>query len=152
MKNLRQILSLIVSTTALICLITAVAIRLQAAEKESPAASAPSELAKVLVGAWTMVGTPDGEKAPEGQRQLKFIGEKGWMISISDTKTGKVAFHHGGTFTLKGDEYTETLEYANESTSEMIGQSFKFKVKVEGDTLTQIGVGNPYSQIFKRLK
>ena len=34
----------------------------------------------------------------------------------------------------------------------MIGQTLKFKLKVEGDTLTQVGIGNPYSQVWKRAK
>lgn len=61
-------------------------------------------------------------------------------------------FHHGGTYTLDGDNHAETIEYANENTAEMIGQTFRFKVKVEGDTYTQVGVGNPYSEVRKRVK
>ena len=36
--------------------------------------------------------------------------------------------------------------------SELIGQTFRFKVKVEGDTYTQEGIGNPYTEVWKRLK
>ena len=61
-------------------------------------------------------------------------------------------FHHGGTYTLNGDEYVETVEYANESTKELIKQTFKFTIKVEGDTLTQTGIGNSYNEVWKRVK
>ena len=61
-------------------------------------------------------------------------------------------FHHGGTYTLNGDEYVETVEYANESTKELIKQTFKFTIKIEGDTLTQTGIGNPYNEVWKRVK
>ena len=46
----------------------------------------------------------------------------------------------------------ETVEYANESTKELIKQTFKFTIKIEGDTLTQTGIGNPYNEVWKRVK
>ena len=64
----------------------------------------------------------------------------------------KVTIHQGGTCTIDGDEYTETVKYANENTAENIGQSFKFKVKLEGDKYTQTGVGNPYTEVWRRAK
>jgi hypothetical protein len=30
--------------------------------------------------------------------------------------------------------------------------TFKFKIKVEGDTFTQTGMDNPYTQVWKRAK
>lgn len=61
-------------------------------------------------------------------------------------------YHHGGTYTLTGAQYAETVEYANESTKDLIKQTFKFTIKVEGDTLTQIGIGNPWTEVWKRVK
>ena len=45
-----------------------------------------------------------------------------------------------------------TIDYANESTAQLIGTTLKHKGKVEGDTLTQVGIGNPYMQVWKRAK
>jgi hypothetical protein len=113
----------------------------------------PSELAKDMLGAWILVGTPDkiGEPPAKGGR-IKFFGRRHWAITQADPNTGQVVFHHGGTYTLDGDEYIEKFEFANESTKRLINQTNKFKVKVEGDTYTQIGLGNPYSEVWKRLK
>lgn len=60
----------------------------------------------------------------------------------------------GGIYTLDGDNYTETIEYANESTAELIKKTFKFKIKVDSDTYTLVRVGddNPFSEIWKRAK
>ena len=116
----------------------------------------PAKLAKDLVGTWVLVGTPEkvGDPPTSGGR-LKFFTGKHWCITESDPKTGKVIYHHGGTYTLDGDTYTETVEYANGNTAGLITKTFKFKFKVEGDTYTQTGVGddNPFKgEVWKRLK
>jgi hypothetical protein len=131
----------------------AIAVRLRAADEKSAPAAKPSQLAKDLVGTWILVGTPDqvGE-APKAGGRLKFFTGKHWCITEADSVSAKVVFHHGGTYTLDGDEYAETIEYANDNTAELIKETNKFKIKVEGDTYTQIGVGNPYNEVWKRLK
>jgi hypothetical protein len=115
----------------------------------------PSKLAKELIGTWVLVGTPDkvGEIPAAGGR-LKFFTGRHWLITQADPKTGKVIFHHGGTYTLDGDTYTETIEYATENTAALIKKTFKFKVKLEGDTYTQVGTGedNAYSEVWKRAR
>lgn len=126
---------------------------LQGERQLAPLSSAPSQLAKDLIGAWVLVGTPDevGEP-PAAGGQLKFRTGRHWLITQADPNTGVVIYHHGGTYTLDGDEYAEKVEYANESTASLISQTYKYKVKVEGDTYTQIGIGNPWTQVWKRQK
>jgi hypothetical protein len=112
-----------------------------------------TKLAKDLIGAWALVGTPDkAGEAPKSGGRLKFFTGKHWAVTEAEPETGKVLFHHGGTYTLDGDNYAETIEYANESTADLIKKTMKFKIKVEGDTYTQIGVGNPFSEVWKRAK
>lgn len=55
---------------------------------------------------------------------------------------------------LKGTEYLETIEYAIKGTGEdeLIGKTLKFTLKIEGDTLTVVGVGNPWNETWKRAK
>ena len=130
----------------------ALAAALRADDEKTKAEAKPAPLAKEILGTWVLVGTPDqvGEPPAKGGR-LKFRTGKHWTITEAD-ESGKVLFHHGGTYTLDGDEYAETVQYANENTAELIGKTFKFKVKVEGDTYTQVGLGNPYSEVWKRAK
>jgi hypothetical protein len=118
-----------------------------------PGKGEPGKLAKDLVGTWVLVGTPDkvGDPPKSGGR-LKFFTGRHWCITGGDADTGRVVFHHGGTYTLDGNTLTETIEYANENTAELIKQSFKFKVKVEGDTYTQLGDGNDFNEVWKRVK
>ena len=125
---------------------------LRAAEKPAPAA-APSQLARDMMGTWVLVGKPGkvGE-APETGGRLKFRTGRHWTMTQANPDTGLTVMHDGGTYTLDGDKYVETIEYANQSTANDIGKSFMFTVKVEGNTMTQIGVGNPYTEVWKRLK
>ena len=125
----------------------------RADDKPAKEAAEPTKLAKDLIGTWVLVGTPNkvGEVPKSGGR-LKFFTGKHWTITQADPDTGKVIFHHGGTYTLDGDNYTETIEYANESTADLIKKTLKFKIKVDGDTYTQVAVGedNPYTEVWKR--
>lgn len=128
-------------------------IALLLAQDKPDVAKDPTPLAKNLIGAWILVGSPGKvEEPPAAGGRLKFCTGKHWMITQPDATTGVTIFHHGGTYTLDGDEYAETLHYANESTKDMIKETNKFKIKIEGDTLTILGIGNPYNEVWKRLK
>src|SRR5664279_2787159 len=97
-----------------------------------------SSTARDLVGTWILVGKPGGvSEAPPTGGRLKHLTGGHWDITQADPNTGVTIFHHGGTYSLKGSEYLETVEYANESTTNLIGQTLKFRIKIEGDTLTQ---------------
>jgi hypothetical protein len=120
------------------------------AEEETPKGETePSKLHDELIGAWTLAESRGQEVT--GGRFLKFFGRKHWSTSQSD-EDGSVAYYHGGTYTLDGDEYVETVEFATGATAQLVGQKFKFKIKVEGDKYTQTGVGNPYNEVWKRGK
>ena len=130
-----------------------IVLSLRADDRPSAGSKEPTKLAKDLIGTWVLVGTPDkvGE-APKSGGRLKFFTGKHWVVTQAEPETGKVIFHHGGTYTIDGDNYAETIEYATESTADLIKKTMKFKIKVEGDTYTQIGVGNPFSEVWKRAK
>jgi hypothetical protein len=109
------------------------------------------DLAQQLLGAWVLVGEPGDVGEPQPGARMKFWGEKHWVITEPDPNTGKTVFHHGGTYTLDGDKYVETIKFANENTAHLIGKELRFRIKVEGDTYTQVGDGNPYTEVWKRL-
>jgi hypothetical protein len=114
---------------------------------------ATNKLAHDLVGTWALAGAPGEEKDPPAKGgRLKFITDKCWTVTQSDPDTGVVVFHHGGTFTLEDNKYSESIVYANESTKELIGKTLHFKVKVEDDTLTQEGIDNSFNEVWKRVK
>jgi hypothetical protein len=113
----------------------------------------PPEIAKELIGTWVLVGTPGqiGQPPPAGG-MLKFFTGRHWTITQANPRTGVVVFHHGGTYKLDGDAYAETVEYAAANTANLIKQTYKFKIKIEGDTYTQTGIDGQWSQVWKRAK
>ncbi len=123
------------------------------AGRANAADKAPATLAKDIVGVWALAGTPGEVKPPPAKGgRLKFIMKKSWTMTEADPNSGVVVYHHGGTFTLDGDKFTETIAYATDSTKELIGKTFHFKVKVNGDTLTQEGLDNTFNEVWKRVK
>jgi glucose dehydrogenase len=126
---------------------------LAAENKASTPSQGSSHLATDLIGIWALAGTPgDVNEPPATGGQYKFIVGGHWAITQADPNTGTVIYHHGGTYTLNGDEYIETVKNANENTSSLINRALTYKVNVEGDTLNQTGVGNPWTQVWKRAK
>jgi hypothetical protein len=116
-------------------------------------AAAPSQLASDLIGTWVHVGRPGHvSEAPGAGQRFKFRTGSHWTLTRADADTGLVMEHFGGTYTLNGNEYVETQEYGDATWMRDNGKSFTFTVKVEGDTMTQIGVGNPYTEVWKRAK
>lgn len=105
-------------------------------------------LAERMLGVWAI--QPEMAGVPEDGRGLKFITDNRWCVVGSSTTTGQVHGAIGGRFTLKGDTYTETVEYA--ARPDMVGKKLTFKLTVEGDTFTQTGVDNPHTTVLKRPK
>lgn len=111
----------------------------------------PSQLAKDLIGAWILVGTPgDVGPIPKTGGRLKFITGSHWLDTQADPKTGVIIYHHGGTYSLNGNEYTQNVEYANPTTLYLVGNHHKYNIKVEGDTFTMIGLDSPRKEVWKR--
>jgi beta-lactamase regulating signal transducer with metallopeptidase domain/lipopolysaccharide export system protein LptA len=111
-----------------------------------------SQAVKDMIGTWVYVGEPDKSGDVPTRASFKFITATDWCDTGFDVKTGVVILHHGGTWAFKGKEYVETVKYANPLTMDMIGQGFRFDTKLEGDTLTMKGIGNPWNQVWKRVK
>src|ERR1017187_4442135 len=113
---------------------------------------APSQLAQNLIGTWILVGEPGAVgEAPATGGSLKFFTGGHWCITQADPTNGITIYHHGGTYMLNGDQYAETVEYANESTKRLIKKTHNFTIKIEGDLLTQIGISNSWTEVWKRV-
>jgi hypothetical protein len=120
-----------------------------AATKDAVGDTDKSDLGSRMLGTWRLVSFADGRVSDANEGELKFIGDRHWSVSRLNPRTGKLDYHMGGTYTLDGDEYVETIEYG---TGGPIGETFIYRLTVEGDKFTQIGVGSPWSLVFKRAK
>jgi len=109
-----------------------------------------------ISGAWKLAGRldEDGNVHKLGEADalsMKFFSNGRWFITYVDTTTADVTFHHGGTYKLDGNKYEEEIEFATEATQQMVGNTLEFTMDVEGDVLTQRGVGNPYNEVWHRV-
>ena len=124
----------------------------------APAGAQPrpaDDLAKRLVGTWVLVGAPDNiGEVPESGGRLKFFTGRHWTVTEADPDTGRVLRHFGGTYTLRGDTYVETVKYGNGGIDAAAQQVFRFRVSVEGDTYTQTPLNgdNPFGEVWKRAR
>ena len=58
--------------------------------------------------------------------------------------------HHDGPYTLNGNQYAETIDHAAGSSASLLNKTFTFNITVKDDTLTLIGVKNPWNEVWKR--
>jgi hypothetical protein len=105
-----------------------------------------------LAGVWVFVGSPEKVgPIPADGRRLLFIAGSSWTVTNADPWTKEVVNHHGGSFVLLGDHYRETVQYGTALMMRLVDQQFVFKVSIEGDLLTKIGLGNRYREVWRRL-
>ncbi len=102
-----------------------------------------------LVGTWELISATSTEKDSTfstfepRNKMIKIITPTHFAFFSHDLTMGKDTANAaysggGGTYALKGDQYTEHLEYFNYR--EWEGHTFDFTVTIKNDTLTQRGV------------
>lgn len=103
----------------------------------------PSETGGELFGTWKLVSTKYGDakeftKYPETSMRLKLINKTHFTwLEVDDKK--KVLASAGGRYSLVGNVYTETIDFAGEGMDAYVGKPQKFTIKIEGDKLFQSG-------------
>lgn len=117
-----------------------------------PAAAKVEDLSRQIVGTWVYLGKP-GEtvEPPAAGGRFKVMQHGLYRVTQKDAN-GAAIYHHGGTYTIQGNEYAEKCEYSSDPKSDLIKQHFRFTIKIEGDLLTQTGIGNPWTEVWRRVK
>jgi hypothetical protein len=132
--------------------LTSLGTALAQSQTDPEKAATKGSLSTKLLGAWAFAGKPDSTDDPKPGATLKIIGLKHFVIVHAKPETGEVVHCHGGTYTLDGDTYAETVAFGNETRKFLIGQTIKFKIKVEGDIFIQEGIGHNYNERWVRQK
>lgn len=112
-------------------------------KKEEKAAANP------IVGTWRLVsgvtiasGKTEQNSYPKDQQMIKIINDTHFAFLNHIVNTPKDSSNKfdagGGAYTLKGDQYTEHLDYYKDKAWE--GKPFTFTITFSGDTLIQKGV------------
>ncbi len=113
-------------------------------------ADAQESIEARLMGTWVLSkATTPGNPSGIGIRQKIYSPGK-WEIIQKNPKTGEIVFHHGGSWSVTGDIVEQKVEFATEKTKSCIGRVSKFRVIVEKDSYTQIGIGNQFNEVWKR--
>lgn len=95
-----------------------------------------------IQGTWKMVSfqydRDPVEKLKENQMTFKTFTRTRWSSASFDKITNKIAGNCGGTYTLQGNQYRETVEYYSWG-NEVIGKTFTFTIEIEKGMLHQKG-------------
>src|ERR1700744_1367377 len=108
-----------------------------------------TQTANPLIGTWKLVsgvtitkGENKPNSYPKGQEMIKIINDTHFAFLNHVVNTPKDSSNMfdagGGAYMLKGDQYTEHLDYYKDKAWE--GKPFTFTITFSGDTLIQKGV------------
>src|SRR5688500_4117578 len=107
------------------------------AQEAAPATPQPAPAkAPDIAGVWR------NEEAGGGKKAWKFIQDGHWSMT-EQTADGLVTVHHGGTFTLEGDVYSEAVVWAAANTRSLIGKTKQFRVSMDVGVCKMTGLNNP---------
>jgi hypothetical protein len=115
-----------------------------------------------IEGAWRLVsqkgaGAAKASKVPEGLEQIKLVtgGRFVWTL----VRNGKVLAGAGGHYVLKGDRYTEHVDFVlSPSLESLVGQDIQFTAKLDDDTWNHVAVPrnkgeeSPLVEVWERCK
>lgn len=142
------------SLTAIVFLVLILSCR-DKSQKNSQLAAPPSITGtwKLLTGTIIEKGDTTVTDYTRDKSFIKIINDSHFAFLLRDLQKGKdssAAFTAGGgRYELKGNNYTEHLEYC--SAREWEGHDFAFTITLSGDTLIQSGVEKIESEGINRI-
>lgn len=113
------------------------------------------------LGTWQLVSFKYGADRqdftdfPQNQRRLKLITDTHFTWVQFDTATKKSQSMAGGAYSLSGDTYTESIDFADAGMASYLGAKHTFKIRVEGDKFFLSGLladGLKIEEIWQRVK
>ena len=89
----------------------------------------------------------------KGEQMIKIMNDTHFGFFKHDINSKKDSTNHfdagGGRYTLKGDQYTEYLDFYSDKNWE--NKTFNFTVQIKGDTLIQKGVEKVENENVDRI-
>jgi hypothetical protein len=125
-----------------------------------PAQQEPKESSASHLGTWHLAsfkyGTdqPGFTDYPQSRRRIKLITETHFTWVDFDTSTKKVTGTAGGTYSLSGNIYTESIDFGL-GMDTYFGQKHAFTIRVEGDKFFLSGSladGLKIEEVWQRVK
>ena len=113
-----------------------------------------------LLGTWELASYKYGNQTeftdyPEQRRRIKMVSGTHfiWVEFPIDTK--EIEDGAGGSYTLEGNAYTESIDFAMPGMTSYLGKKQVFSVRVEDDTYHQSGTlsdGLKIEEVWHRVK
>jgi hypothetical protein len=111
-------------------------------------------------GTWKLVSMKYGDAKefsdfPEGHQRVKLITQTHFTWIQYDTTEKQVQSVAGGPYSLEGNVYTETIEFAGEGMTAYLGGKHAFTIRVDGDKFFlsgQLADGLKIEEIWQRVK
>jgi len=129
------------------------------ADEAAAAAAGQKDLKAAIIGTWRAVSMKVDNRTidlPDSQPRLKHVTPDGFTWLAYEKDSGKMTSCAGGTYTLKGDKYTETIQYGMGSDYDAIkNDSHSFTCKIDGDTWHHVGAlanGQTIDETWQRVK
>jgi hypothetical protein len=111
-----------------------------------------AEPAKMLIGAWQLKEAKRPSTPSGIDTRLKLFTGTHWCVIQPDPTSGKIVFQHGGHYSFDGKILSETIDFAGDSTSSLIGKTFKFELRITNDSLEQLDAEGVYTEKWERAK
>ena len=135
--------------------------------KAAPAESAskvqqqePSVMSGSLLGTWELVSYKYGNMkefadARKNERRIKMVTETHYVWFSSDPNTKVIQSGAGGSYSLNGNTYTESNDFAIGDMTRFLGGKHIFTVRVEDNKYTQSGAissGLKIEEVWRRVR
>jgi hypothetical protein len=113
-----------------------------------------------LLGTWELVSYEYGSQKqfadfPKDRRRIKMITETQTVWFEFPTSTREIQAGAGGAYTLVGDTYTESKDFAVGGMMPYLGKKHVYTIHIAGDRLTVSGVlsdGLKIEEVWHRIK
>ena len=130
-----------------------------AAKSLAKAATGSADLRTALVGTWRMKSMKVNGQVntlPDRGVTYKHVTPGGFTWLSYEKDSGRIFRAAGGSYTLEGDTYTESIEYGMSDDFDVIkNASHPFKCRIEGDTWYHAGKlsnGTTIDEVWTRVK
>ena len=124
----------------------------------TPLTQTEDELRKALVGTWQLAGAKSQQsgkfvrlESPQDFRKTFTLTN--WAVVALDSRSN-VLYTASGHYTLQGENCTEIIEAATGAKTAFLGTRPTFRIRLEGDTFYEMGLGNNPSveQMWRRAE
>lgn len=109
-------------------------------------------VAPSLIGTWQLQkATHPGRPSGIGTR-LKLFTDTHWTVIQPDPVSGQILFQHGGHYTFDGKVLQETVDFAGDATSALIGRTFSNPIHLSQDQMEQTDPNGVFTETWQRLE